>query len=157
MSPESPRPATGHRLGGGPPGLRDSSPTEKVTLPRKPFYMSLLLKSPSPPSSPAVGRGGMRGGIRTFVPMGAPKAHEVLRAAGPSAVLGTGCATPQFFRMWTAERLDCHPFGEFILSEAEGLRASAYVVARNDRAIPPDPVAIAASKLGQHPSPPPLD
>ena len=30
-------------------------------------------------------------------------------------------------------RGDCHPFAEFILSEAEGLRASAYSVARNDR------------------------
>ena len=28
--------------------------------------------------------------------------------------------------------LDCHPFAEFILSKAEGLRASAYLVARND-------------------------
>jgi hypothetical protein len=27
---------------------------------------------------------------------------------------------------------DDHPFAEFILSEAEGLRASAYLVARND-------------------------
>jgi len=27
---------------------------------------------------------------------------------------------------------DCHPFAEFILSEAEGLRASANLVARND-------------------------
>ena len=27
---------------------------------------------------------------------------------------------------------DCHPFAEFILSEAEGLWASAYLVARND-------------------------
>jgi hypothetical protein len=27
---------------------------------------------------------------------------------------------------------ECHPFAEFILSEAEGLRASAYLVARND-------------------------
>ena len=28
--------------------------------------------------------------------------------------------------------LDCHPFAEFILRKAEGLRASAYLVARND-------------------------
>ena len=28
--------------------------------------------------------------------------------------------------------LDCHLFAEFILSKAEGLRASAYLVARND-------------------------
>ena len=27
---------------------------------------------------------------------------------------------------------DCHPFAEFILSEAEGLWASAFLVARND-------------------------
>ena len=29
--------------------------------------------------------------------------------------------------------MDCHPFAEFILSEAEGLWTSAYLVARNDR------------------------
>ena len=33
--------------------------------------------------------------------------------------------------------LDCHPFAESILSEAEGLRASAYLVARNDNVVSP--------------------
>jgi hypothetical protein len=37
-----------------------------------------------------------------------------------------GCASQQHCM------LDCHPFAEFILSEAEGLWASAYLVARND-------------------------
>jgi len=54
---------------------------------------SLPRKSPSPPSSPAVGRGGMRGGIRTFTLIDRPAAHEVLRATnGPALSLVEGSA-----------------------------------------------------------------
>ena len=67
----------------------NSSPTEEVTLARKPLHVSL-------------------------------------RATFASLSIDSGEAIPPFFKTWTAERLDCHPFAEFILSEAEGLWASAY-------------------------------
>jgi len=47
---------------------------------------------------------------------------------------------------------DCHPFTEFILSEAEGLWASAYFVARNDDVTTTNaPAIVIRIRLVDHP------
>ena len=62
--------------------------------------------------------------------MGVPESHGVLLRKFPAVI-----ARERSDRSNLAGKVrwDCHPFAEFILSEAEGLRASAYLVARNDK------------------------
>ena len=71
--------------------------------------------------------------------MGVPQGHEVLRGAEGRMVKRYGwqrletprVQKPRYDQLQPVTVLDCHPFSEFILSEAEGLWASAYLVAGN--------------------------